>query len=191
MKILGICGSLRKDSFNLKLLHAAENFLPEGVVLQPLNCGELPLYNEDLDGAAKPGPVERMMEALRTCDALLFATPEYNHSIPGVLKNAIDWASRPAYESLLARKPAGILSASKSFVGGARVQAHLHQVLDSTLTLIYPEPEFLVPQAADKFDAHGNLKDPDTTRRLQKFVYGFVIWAGRMRSSTGNRLKNM
>ena len=113
--------------------------------------------------------------------ALLFSTPEYNHSIPGVLKNAIDWASRPAYESVLAHKPAGILSASKSFVGGARVQGHLHQVLDSTLTLVYPAPEFLVPQSGDKFDATGALQDADTARRLRSYLYGFVIWAGKNR----------
>ena len=182
MKILGICGSLRKNSFNLRLLQAAEKRLPEGVRFLRFNCGELPMYNEDLDGATKPDAVERMLESIRSCDALLFATPEYNHSIPGVLKNAIDWASRPANDSLLAHKPAGILSASKSFVGGARAQLHLHQVLDSTLTMIYPSPEFLVPLAADKFDADGILKDPDTINRLQKYLYEFVIWAGKIRA---------
>lgn len=182
MQLLGICGSLRKASFNLKLLLEAEQRLPEGVSLVHADCGDLPLYNEDLDGPIRPAPVERILAAIRSCDALLFATPEYNHSIPGVLKNTIDWVSRPAYASVLAHKPAGILSASKSFVGGARVQAHLHQVLDSTLTAVYPVPEFLVPQAADQFGEDGRLADQATAERLQRYLFGFVIWAGKHRA---------
>ena len=179
MKILGWCGSLRKASFNLKLLQTAEKYLPEGVELEYLDCGTLPFYNADLDGERKPEPVARLLASCRICDAFLFATPEYNYSIPGVLKNAIDWASRPAYQSVMAHKPAGIISASIGQVGGARMQSHLRQVLGGTLTPLYPSPELLVAQAQGKFDAQGRLTDADTTTRLQHYIHGFVIWAGR------------
>jgi chromate reductase len=180
MKILGFCGSLRKESFNMKLLLAAEKCLPEGVRLEYVDCGDVPLYNGDMDGERKPEPVVRLLESIRNCDALLFATPEYNFSIPGVLKNAIDWASRPAYASVLVHKPAGIISGSIGLVGGARMQSHLKQVLSSTLTRVYPSPEFLVPRVQDKFDAQGTLVDTDTAGRLKKYISGFVIWAGRV-----------
>ena len=179
VNILGICGSIRKESHNRKLLQAAQKLLPEGVGMQYFDCGDLPLYNGDLDGKQKPEPVARLLEIIRNCDALLIASPEYNYSIPGVLKNAIDWASRPAYQSVLAYKPAAIISSSISFVGGARMQSHLRQVLNSTLTRIYPAPEFIVPQIQNKFDADANLVDQETAGRLKKYISGFVIWAGR------------
>lgn len=180
VKILGICGSLRKESFNRKLLLAAERFLPEGVRMASFNCGDLPHYNGDLDGERKPEPVNRLLESIRECDGLLFATPENNYSIPGVLKNAIDWASRPAYASVMVHKPAGIISGSTGLVGGARMQSHLKQVLTATLTRIYPSPELLVPQVQHKFGADGKLADPDVARRLRKYINEFVIWAGRV-----------
>ena len=180
MKILGFCGSLRNDSFNRKLLLAAEKCLPEGVRLESFDCGHVPLYNSDLDGERKPEPVARLLESIRGCDAMLFATPEYNFSIPGVLKNTLDWASRPAYASVMVHKPTAIISGSKGLVGGARMQSHLKQVLGSTLSRIYPSPEFLVPQVQDKFDADGNLADPATAERLKKYISGFIIWAGRV-----------
>lgn len=177
MKILGISGSLRKASFNTGLLRAARDVLGEGIRLEIRGCGDIPLYNQDLDGVIKPAPVEHLFEAIRSCDAFLFAAPEYNHSIPGGLKNAIDWASRPAYASILARKPAAVLSVSKSVVGGARMQSHLHQVLGSTLTPVFPHPEFLVPLADGKFDDTGNLTDPETRARLKQYLDGFTSWA--------------
>lgn len=180
MKILGISGSLRKASFNTGLLRAARNVLGDGTGLDIRDCGDIPLYNQDLE--ATPAAVEQFFEAIRGCDAFLFASPEYNHSIPGGLKNAIDWASRPAYASILAYKPAAILSASSSIVGGARMQSHLHQVLGSTLTPIYPHPEFLVPLAPGKFDDTGRLTDPETLDRLKLYLDGFMAWAPRPRT---------
>lgn len=180
MNILGICGSLRKASFNRKLLLAAAACLPEGVRMETFNCGDLPLYNADLDGEHKPEPVIRLLNAVRDSDALLFATPEYNFSIPGLLKNALDWASRPAYASVMVHKPTGIISGSIGTVGGARMQQHLKQVLGSTMARIYPSPEFLVPQVQDKFDAGGALKNPEVAEQLKKYISGFVIWAGRV-----------
>jgi len=179
VRILGFCGSLRKDSFNRKLLLAAEKCLPKGVRLESFDCGDVPLYNGDMDGERKPEPVARLLESIRNCDALLFATPEYNFSIPGVLKNAIDRASRPAYASVLVHRPVGIISGSIGLVGGARMQSHLKQVLSSTLARIYPSPEFLVPQVQNKFDARCKLVDAETAGRLKAYINGFVIWAGR------------
>lgn len=179
MKILGISGSLRRASFNTGLLRAARDVSGEGILLDIRGCGDIPLYNQDLE--EKPAPVEHFFEAIRDCDAFLFASPEYNHSVPGGLKNAIDWASRPAYASILAHKPAAILSASKSIVGGARMQSHLHQILGSTLTSIYPHPEFLVPLAPGKFDDTGRLTDPETLDRLKKYLDGFTAWASRLK----------
>ena len=177
MKILGISGSLRKTSLNTGLLRAAREILDGAVAMDIRDCGDLPLYNEDLDGPVKPPPVQRFFEAVRGCDAILLASPEYNHGIPGGLKNAIDWASRPAYASILAHKPAGILSASKSIVGGARMQAQLIQVLASTLTPVFPHPQFLVPLGDGKFDADGRLADPETRAILTRFLSGFTAWA--------------
>jgi len=171
-------------SFNTGLLRAGLDLLGEGIQLDIMNCGDIPLYNQDLDGETKPVPVEQFFAAIRGCDAFLFASPEYNHSIPGGLKNAVDWASRPAYASILAYKPAAILSASKSIVGGARMQSHLRQVLGSTLTPVFPHPEFLVPLAPGKFDDTGRLTDTETLDRLKQYLDGFTAWAAGSRDLT-------
>lgn len=185
MLILGISGSLRKASYNTSLLRAALDDLPEGVEMHIMTCDQIPLYNNDLYTDQKPDPVRRLRGAIESADALLFATPEYNHSIPGVLKNAIDWASRPARVSPMAYKPAGILSASISFVGGARVHTHLRQVLDSTLTPVFPAQEFLVGTAQNKVDASGRLNDRETLALLRQYLQGFVQWVGRQARPEG------
>lgn len=180
MELVGISGSIRKGSYNTKLLLAAAECLPHGVTINVIDCGDLPLYNNDLDKETKPEAVERLLRAIGESDGVLIATPEYNYSIPGVLKNAIDWASRPAYKSVLAKKPAGIISASKSVIGGARVQLHLRDVLSSTLTPVVPSPHFLVPLAKEKFDEEGRLVDEDTRLRLDRYMKEFVEWVERL-----------
>lgn len=180
MKLVGISGSIRKESYNGKLLHAAAKCLPEGVSLSFIDCGDLPLYNGDLDKETKPEPVQRLLNCLRESDGLLIATPEYNYSIPGVLKNAIDWASRPGYKSVLAGKPTGIVSAAKSVVGGARVQLHLRDVFSSTLTPVVPSPPFLVPLAQEKFNQEGELIDEATMVRLDRYMKDLVAWVERL-----------
>jgi len=180
MKLLGISGSIRKGSYNTKLLHSAAECLPQGVSINIIDCAELPLYNSELDLDSKPEAVQRLLSAIGESDGLLIATPEYNYSIPGVLKNALDWASRPAYKSALAKKPAGIFSVSPSAVGGARVQVHLRDVLSSTLTPVLPAPHFLVPLAKEKFDQDGRLIDEDTRRSLDRYVTEFVKWVEGM-----------
>lgn len=177
MRILGLSGSLRRASYNTRILHAAASLLPENTVLTIFSCEGIPLYNQDLDGEVKPEPVGRLMDAIIACDVMLFATPEYNHSIPGVLKNAIDWASRPAYRSIMAGKPAGMVSASISPVGGVRAQAHLKQVLHSTLSPVFPAPDLLVGSAADLFDGNGPLTDVNTRERLEGYLNGLLQWA--------------
>jgi chromate reductase, NAD(P)H dehydrogenase (quinone) len=180
MKLLGISGSLRKGSYNTGLLEAAARLLPQGVELTIVGCGDIPLYNKDLDAEKKPEAVLQLLQEVRYADGVLFATPEYNYSFSGVLKNAIDWASRPAYKSVLAGKPAAIISASGGPVGGARAQAHLCQVLSATLSPVVPAPSFLVPMAQDKFDKNGLLTDEDTKRRLARYIGDFVLWVNRL-----------
>ena len=180
MNFIGISGSLRKESYNTKLLLAAAQCLPDGLTLRVISCGDLPLYNNDLDGEIKPESVSRLLRAIKESDGLLIATPEYNYSIPGVLKNAIDWASRPGYKSVLAGKPAAIISGTQSVIGGARVQLHLRDVLSSTLTPVVPSPPFLVPLVQEKFNQDGELVDEETVRRLDRYVKDLIQWVDRL-----------
>lgn len=179
MHILGMSGSLRAASVNTGLLQAAAKILPAGVHLSIQTCAHVPLYNEDLDKPPKPAGVVELNAAIVRCDALLLATPEYNHSLSGVLKNALDWVSRPAFASVLVGKPAGILSASKSFVGGARAQLHLRQILDSTLAPVFPHPDVLVGTALDKIGSDGVVNDPDTLNYLGDYLTKFVAWVSQ------------
>ena len=177
MQIAAICGSLREDSFNKKILEAVLHYLPEGVTCTSLSVNDLPLYSQDIDGEEKPDSVVRFKEGIAQCDALLFVTPEYNYSIPGVLKNAIDWASRPAYKSVLAHKPAAIISASKSPIGGARVQADLRQVFSATLTPVVMAPPLTIGQVHTVFDSAGKIVDSNVVARLERYIADFVAWA--------------
>ena len=127
IKILGISGSLRKGSFNTAALRAAIELAPEGVTIIEADISDIPLYNEDVNAQGRPPSVERFRQQIRDADALLFVTPEYNYSVPGVLKNAIDWASRPP-EQPFAGKPAAIMGASPGVIGTARAQYHLRQI---------------------------------------------------------------
>lgn len=180
MKLLGISGSLRNGSFNTALLQAAAKCLPEGVSLHITGLADLPLYNADIDGDKKPAAVRSLQQSIRESDGMLIATPEYNYSIPGVLKNGLDWASRPAYKSVLAGKPVAILSVSGSPVGGARAQVHLRDVLSSTLCSVVPAPHFLVPMAKEKFDEELELTDAETEAKLRRYLEDFALWIGRL-----------
>lgn len=180
MNILGLCGSLRAASFNARLLGEAGRCLEAtGAGFQVASIGDVPHYNGDLDGDGddKPAPVVALLDAVGAADALLIVSPEYNYGIPGVLKNAIDWVSRPAYQSVLKDRPTAILSASMSTIGGARMQAQLRGVLAGTLTPVYPAPDFLLATAHEAFDDDGRLADPRTGQRLERFLRGFRDWA--------------
>lgn len=176
MNILGISGSIRKHSYNTSLLKAAADYLPSEAHFQLADISVIPHYNEDEDNDQKPAAVVDFIAAIDETSLILFASPEYNHSIPGVLKNAIDWASRPAFESVLKHKKCGLLSASMSPVGGARAQADLKNVLQSTLSIIYPSTECSIPSAQNKFNDQGQLTDEDSKRHVQKYLDGIIDW---------------
>ncbi|MEM9456731.1 MAG: NAD(P)H-dependent oxidoreductase [Myxococcota bacterium] len=179
MKLLAIPGSLRRASVNRALLVAAGELVPEGVELTIAELHEIPLYNGDLDtDADRPAPVEAFKAKIAEADALLIATPEYNYGIPGVLKNAIDWASRPAYRSVFAGKPVAMVSASPSAMGGVRAQAHLKLVLLGMASEVFPYPEFAVMGAFKKFE-DGRLTDEDTRQRLQAMLADLKAWVER------------
>lgn len=178
MKLAGLCGSLRKDAYNLRLLHAAERLAErEGAKVEQGHIGAIPLYNSDLESDGMPESVASLKALLSEADALLIVSPEYNYSVPGPLKNAIDWLSRPAFKSVLAGRPTGILSASLSPVGGARMQAHLKSILSGTLTPVYPAPEYTLPSAQQAFDESGDLVDERAQAALARYVREFLAWA--------------
>ncbi len=180
MQLLALSGSLRKESFNTKLLHAAAECLREGVEFVFADCAGVPMYNGDIDNKIKPEAVAGLIRAVVSCDGIIIATPEYNYSIPGVLKNTIDWLSRPAYKSVLAGKPTGILSAAKGPAGGAQSQGHLRQVFSATLTPLLPSPPFFLPMAHEKFDESGRLLDDGARHRLDRYMQDFVAWVTLM-----------
>lgn len=176
MTLLGISGSLRKGSYNTLLLKAAVTMMENRAPMTVFGLTDIPFYNADVDGSEKPAPVQRLLDAISSADGLLIATPEYNYSIPGVLKNAIDWASRPAFNSVLLNKPAAIISASQSTLGGVRAQVHLRDVLAATLTPVFPSPDFFLPTAQNAFNEAGELVDETFRRRLQRYLDNYLVW---------------
>src|SRR4051812_36204614 len=181
MKVLGIAGSIRRESYNRALLEAARQVAPHGMSIDVFDLARIPLYNADLDtDAARPDEVVRLKAAIAAADGLLIATPEYNYSVPGVLQNAIDWASRPGMKSPLAGKPVAVIGASAGVVGTARAQQQLKLVLMSTLALVMPHPGVLVGHAAQKFDASGALVHEPTRQFLADFLVAFETWIARV-----------
>jgi chromate reductase, NAD(P)H dehydrogenase (quinone) len=158
---LGISGSLRKGSYNTALLNAAAGLLPEGVTMETISIADIPLYNGDLDLPAateRPEPVNRLRDAMTKADGLLFVSPEYNYSIPGTLKNAIDWASR-GQDSPMLQKCVAVMGATPGLWGTVRMQMAFHAVFQFLNMKPVVKPEILVNQAAKKFDESGNLTD--------------------------------
>ncbi|MCA9653434.1 MAG: NAD(P)H-dependent oxidoreductase [Myxococcales bacterium] len=178
MKILGIPGSLRRASINRALLVSARALAPAGVELVIDDLRPIPMYDPDLDDPAALAPVEAFKQRIAEADALLIATPEYNYGIPGVLKNAIDWASRPAYRSVFAGKPCAIVSASPSLMGGVRAQGQLKQVLLGMAAEVFPHPEFAVTQAGHKLH-DGELGDEPTREHLAALLVALRAWVQR------------
>lgn len=170
MRILGISGSLRADSYNTHLLRAAAEAAPGGVELVVWEgLREIPPYDADLDVEPAPEPVRRLREAIADADALLLATPEYNASVPGQLKNAIDWASRPFPESALRGKPSAVVGAATGSFGGVWAQADLRKIL-STAGARVLEAAVAVPKAAEAFDEQGRLVSQETRTALHGLV---------------------
>ena len=149
-RILGIPGSLRRGAYSSAVLHALAEAVRERVHVEIVTLEKIPLYNADLDGEHKPEAVVALKNAIRACDALVLSSPEYNYGMPGVLKNALDWASRPGYQSVLKGKPVLILTSSPGMLGGARAQAQLRQTLAGTLSRVVAVPEVLIANVAAK-----------------------------------------
>jgi chromate reductase len=176
LRVLGISGSLRRASFNKGLIRAATEGAPDGMTIEAFELAGIPLYDADVEAEGLPDRVAELKTHIGEADGLLIATPEYNYSIPGVLKNAIDWASRPAGGSPLRSKPVAIVGASGGGFGTVRAQLALRQVFLSTGSLALPQPELRVTHARERFDAAGNLADEAIRAELGSLLVAFVTW---------------
>lgn len=174
IKIVGFTGSLRRGSYNKAALRAAGELMPEGAELEIIDLADLPFLNEDVEAVGIPGPVEAFKQKLSGADGLLIATPEYNYSIPPVLKNALDWASRGT-ELPLYGMPLAIMSASPGMLGGARAQYHLRQVCVSLNLIPLNKPEVMIARANTKFSEEGVLEDDRTRQAIKKLLAALVL----------------
>ena len=183
LRILGVAGSLRHGSLNRALLRTAVELAPPGMILTTFDLLEVPLYNGDIEAGGDPPGVSAFKQAIREADAVLFVTPEYNHGVPGVMKNAVDWASRPPREAPLGGKPVGIIGASPGATGSARGQSQLRQAFEFTNSYCMPQPEILVFRAHEKFDADGRLTDEATGTYLRKYLEALMAWTLRFKDA--------
>ncbi len=179
-RILALAGSLRQGSYNRGLLHAAGELAPDWVKVQFFDIGTLPFFNEDLEAAGDPEAVRHFKEAIIRANAILIATPEYNGAVPGVLANAIDWASRPTGRSVLRNKPVAVMGAVLGKSGSANAQAALHGVLSRVGAVVVPDPQVLVPHASKLFDEQVNLRDEDTREEVRQLVEAVAHWCRRV-----------
>ena len=175
IEIAVVVGSLRRESLNRKLANAVTRLAPEELSFTPLEIGDLPLYDQDDDRRQAP-PVLRLKQAIRDADGLLFVTPEYNRSLPGVLKNAIDHASRPYGDNAWAGKPAGVIGISVGAIGTAVAQQHLRGVLAYLDCPTLGQPEVFLHAKEGFFDDAGEIADPGTRKFLSGFVERYVAW---------------
>jgi chromate reductase len=180
VRILGIVGSLRRGSYNRAALRAAIALVPDGATLETFDLEGIPGFNQD-EERNPPAKIVEFKQRIRAADALLFVTPEYNYSVPGVLKNAIDWASRPYGDSAWSGKPAAIMGASVGATGTARAQYHLRQIFVYLNILPINQPEVMIGNAAERFDAAGNLTDAATKQHIQQLLQALVEWTRRIR----------
>jgi len=178
--ILGIAGSLRRKSYNRDTLRAATQLVPPGATIEVFELDEIPVFNQDNE-EPPPAKVAELKRRIRAADALLFVTPEYNYSIPGVLKNAIDWASRPRGDNAWTGKPAAIMGASLGSFGTARAQYHLRQVFVFLNVYAINKPEVMIGNAAERFDAQGNLSDETSKKLIRQLLQNLVEFAERLR----------
>jgi chromate reductase, NAD(P)H dehydrogenase (quinone) len=179
VKVLGICGSLRKGSFNMAALRTAIALKPANVSVTVADISQIPLYNEDVRAQGFPPPVETLRRQIADADALLFACPEYNYGISGVLKNAIDWASRPP-DQPFAGKPMAILGAAAGMAGTARSQYDLRRAAVFLDMHVMNKPEVFIGQAQTKFDAEGNLTDEAAKGFIKDMMANLATWAQRI-----------
>ncbi|AFM41849.1 putative flavoprotein [Desulfosporosinus acidiphilus SJ4] len=173
IKIIGLTGSLREKSYNMAALRASAELLPEWVTLEILDLSSIPFFNEDIESEGVPQVVADFKRRLAEADAILISTPEYNYSIPPVLKNALDWASRGT-ELPLSGKPLAIMSASPDMLGGARVQYHLRQVCLRLRSQTLKSPKVLITNAKNKFDQDGKLIDNLARKSISKLLQALL-----------------
>jgi chromate reductase len=179
LRVVGIAGSLRRASLNRALLCAAQRLAPPSLHVEIESIADLPMFNADVEAEGPPDAVLRLRASVQAADGLLLVTPEYNHGVPGVLKNAIDWLSQPLHASPLEGKPTGIMGASTGLAGAARGQSQLRQAFILTNTPAMLQPEVLVGRAHEKFDRDGRLVDEMTRRFVVDFLEQFAIWISR------------
>ena len=182
--VLGMSGSLRKGSYNTAALRAAGEFLPEGMVLEIADLRPLPHYDDDVRLKAYPPEVQLFRDRIKAADAILFVTPEYNYSVSGVLKNAIDWASRPP-DQPFNWKPCAMISASGSLLGGVRAQYHLRHICVSLNCFPLNQPQVYITEAPKKFDAEGRLADPATREFIRQLMAELRSFTLRWRRAAG------
>jgi chromate reductase len=183
VRILGFAGSLRRASYNRAALRAAQALVPEDATLETFDLDGIPGFNQD-DESTPPPPVVALKARVRAADAILVVTPEYNYSVPGVLKNAIDWASRPYGDSAWTGKPVAVMGASVGALGTARAQYHLRQTF--VFLDMYPlnKPEVMIANAAQRFDDQGNLTDEKTRELIGRLLASLVAWTRRLRGGS-------
>ena len=178
VRILGVAGSLRRNSYNKLLLKAASKLLPPSIELQIFEIDKIPLYNQDMEAMSLPEEVKVFKRKIEAADALLISTPEYNHSFPGVLKNAIDWASRPYGHNSFDGKPTAVISAAPGLFGGIAAQDHLKQVLLALNTRLVPQPAVVVSLVQEKIDQDGNILDLNTEQFMLQLIMNLVNLTG-------------
>ena len=181
IRILGIAGSLRRESYNRAALRAATKLAPEGAVLETFDLDGIPGFNQD-DEQNPSQKVVDMKRRIRAADAILLVTPEYNYSVPGLLKNAIDWASRPYGDSAWNGKPVAIMGASVGALGTARAQYHLRQIFVFLNMFPINRPEVMIMNAGARFDKEGNLTDQATKDLIRQLLQSLVEWTRRLSS---------
>jgi chromate reductase, NAD(P)H dehydrogenase (quinone) len=179
IRILGIAGSLRRESYNRAALRAATELLPEGATIETFELDGIPGFNQD-EEQNPPAKVVELKRRIREADAILIVTPEYNYSIPGVLKNAIDSASRPYGDSAWNGKPVAIMGASVGAIGTARAQYHLRQMFVFLNMFPINQPEVMIGNASARFDAAGNLTDDTTKDLIRQLLQNLVEWTRRI-----------
>ena len=179
VRILGVAGSLRNESYNRAALRAATELVPEGATIETFELDGIPGFNQD-DEQNPPAKVTELKKRIREADAILIVTPEYNYSIPGVLKNAIDWASRPYGDSAWNGKPAAIMGASVGTIGTARAQYHLRQMMVFLNMFPINQPEVMIGNASERFDPEGNLTHDATKEFIRQLLQNLVEWTRRI-----------
>src|SRR5215831_7239399 len=179
IRILGIADSLRRGSYNRAALRAATELAPKGATVETFELDGIPAFNQD-EEQKPPARVTELKRRIREANAILFVTPEYNYSVSGVLKNAIDWASRPHGDSAWNGKPAAIMGASPGHIGTARAQYHLRQILVYLNMFPINQPEVMIGHAMDRFDEEGNLTDTVTTEFIMGLLQNLVEWTRRI-----------